>query len=117
MKKLLLFSLLFYSLFLLAQEPIFESNSFVYSKQNYGFDFFNVFTFYQFSNGSVNVSPYSNFNVTIGNTVAKKTFKGDDYQILFDDIISYKNRKFIAYTNKLLEILPNKNLKKIFSST
>lgn len=114
MRKLLLFSLLFYSLSLSAQEPIFESNSYVYSKQNYSFDFFNVFNFYQFSDGSINVSPYSNFNVTIGNTFAKKTFKGDDYQILFDDILFYKNRKFIAYANKLLEILPNKSLKKIF---
>ena len=117
MRKLLLFSLLFYSLSLSSQEPIFESNSYIYNKQNYSHDFFNIFSMYQFPNGKLNVSPYSNFNVTIGNTFAQKTFKGDDYQILFDDIISYKGRNFIAYTNKLLEISPNKRLKKIFQQS
>ena len=75
-KKLNHFVSFFMFSFGLAQLPISESNSFMYNKYNYGFDFFNCYTEIQTTeNGKIVVWPDQKPYVEIGNISAKQYLK------------------------------------------
>ena len=90
-KKLNHFVSFFMFSFGLAQLPISESNSFMYNKYNYGFDFFNCYTKIQTTeNGKIVVWPDQKPYVEIGNISAK--------QYLKDSKISSALLKIIHFT-------------------
>lgn len=113
LKKLLLPFFFISFAFVWAQEPISESNSFMYNKQNYGFDFFNIASCQAFPDGSINTFPYNAISLTISNTYARQTFKNGKNNV--NEIIYFKNRTFTRNGESIYEVLKGQFLKKIYT--
>jgi len=100
-ERILLFIFLisaFYSV--KCQIPISESNSFMYNKYNYGFDFFNCFrTIIQEKNGKIIVQPDQKPYVEIGNATAKQYLKDSKISITILSLESYKGKTYLLNDN------------------
>ena len=94
--------------YLSAQIPISESNSFMYNKYNYGFDFFNCYTEIQTTvNGKIVVWPDQKPYVEIGNISAKQYLKDSKISSALLKIIHFKNRTFLVSGVGLYEVFKN----------
>lgn len=112
-KKLIHFVSFFMFSFGLAQLPISESNSFMYNKYNYGFDFFNCYTEIQTTvNGKIVVWPDQKPYVEIGNISAKQYLKDSKISSALLKIIHFKNRTFLVSGVGLYEVFKNGETKK-----
>lgn len=99
--------------YLSAQIPISESNSFMYNKYNYGFDFFNSYLeIQQTENGKIVVSPDQKPYIEIGSTTAKQYLKDAKLTEPLLKIVKFKNRTFLVSGVDLYEVFKNGRTKK-----
>ena len=102
-KKLIHFVSFFMFSFGLAQLPISESNSYMYNKYNYGFDFFNCYTDIQpTENGKIVVWPDQKPFVEIGSTTAKQYLKDAKLTEALCKIVKFKITIVIYIINKCI---------------
>lgn len=113
-KKLNHFVSFFMFSFGLAQLPISESNSYMYNKYNYGFDFFNCYSDIQpTENGKIVVWPDQKPFVEIGSTTAKQYLKDAKLTEALCKIVKFKNRTFLVSGDSLYEVFKNGESRKL----